>query len=241
MFKSIWTKLLSKINITTILLAVIFLSAFLYLAEKGCSSLSQIAESFKTGKVVTEFHDYVTEVKGLQRLQAASLKSTDVFTRVDSKSILWELIDLPDVKIEIKMPVEYTYYLDLKDKWNFEFDENLMHIKVNAPSIKPNTPAVNVSEMKVTVLKNSIFRDVDAVKDSLFKELMPRLNQLAYEKIDLIREAARKEVTSFVSNWFVQIYFKDYSTKPRLLSVYFEDESHQVGINQAVKINQTLK
>ena len=241
MIKSIWTKLLLKINITTILLAVIFLTAFLYLAEKGCNALSQIVENFKSGKVVTEFHDYVTEVKGLQRLQVASLKSTDVFTRVDSKSILWKLIDLPDVKIEIKMPVEYTYYLDLKDKWNFEFDENLMHIKVYAPSIKPNTPAVNVSEMKVTVLKSSIFRNVDAVKDSLFKELMPRLNQLAYEKINLIREAARKEVTNFVSNWFVQIYFKDYSTKPRLLSVYFEDEAPQAGINHAVKIDQNLK
>lgn len=241
MLQSIWKKLFSKVNVTVIVIAGFFLIVILYLTQKGCNTLSQIAENFKTGKVVTEFHDYVTEVKGQQRLQAASLNSVDIFTRVDSKSILWELIELPDVKIEIKMPVEYTYYLDLKDKWNFEFDENMMHIKVTAPSIKPNTPAVNVSEMRVTVLKESILRNVDAVKDSLFKELMPRLNQLAYEKISLIREIARKEVTNFISSWFVQIYFKDYSTKPKLISVYFEDETDQTVTGQPIKIDEKLK
>lgn len=238
---SIWKKLISKINITTILLAVILITAFIYVVDKGCNTLSQIAENFRTGKVVTEFHDYVTEVKGLQRLQVASLKTTDVFTRVDSKSILWELIDLPDVKIEIKMPVEYTYYLDMKSKWNFEFDESLMHIKVTAPQLKPNTPAVNVSEMKVTILKGSIFRNVDAVKDSLFKELMPRLNQLAYEKVDLVRETARKEVTSFISNWFIQIYFKNHNPKPKLISIHFEDETPQIGTTHSIKIDGELK
>jgi hypothetical protein len=235
MIASILKNYFSKVNLTIVIVVIVALLTVIYLAERGCSTISQIAENFKTGKVVTEFHDYVTEVKGLQRLQVASLKTTDVFTRVDSKSILWELFDLPDVKIEIKLPVEYTYYVDLKDKWNFEWDENLMHIKVIAPAIKPNTPAVDISEMRVTILKESYLRDVDAVKDSLFKELMPSLNQLAYEKINLIKETARKETSEFVSNWFIQTYFKEYNTKPKLISVYFVDEVSLTRANESTK------
>ncbi len=240
MLESFWKTFLSKINFTVIVITALVLAAIIYLTEKGCGTISEIAENFKSGKVVTEFHDYVTKIMGTQRLQIASLNTTDIFTRVDSKSILWELIDLPDVKIEIKLPVEYTYYVDLKEKWNFEWDENLMHIKVYAPKIKPNTPAVNISDMKVTILKESILRNVDEVRDSLFKELMPRLTRLAYEKIDLIRETARKEVSQFVSNWFVQAYLKDYDMKPKLISVYFEDEEYQTGREEIIKIDGEL-
>lgn len=213
----------------------------IYLNERGCKNVSDIAGNFKTGKVTTEFRDYVTEMKGLQRLQSASLNTTDIFTRVDSRSILWDLIDLPDVKIEIKLPVEYSYYVDFKDKWNFEWDENLMHINVIAPKIKPNTPAVNISEMSVTILKGSFLRDVDEVKDSLFKELMPKLVQRSYEKIPLVKETARKEISEFVSGWLIQIYFKDYKLKPKLISVYFEDEINQTGKNESIKVDKELQ
>jgi hypothetical protein len=209
--------------------------------ERGFDTISDIGKNFKTGKVTTEFRDYVSEIKGLQRLQVASLKTTDIFTRVDSKSILWDLIDLPDVKIEIKFPVDYTYYLDLRDKWYFEWDENTRHIKVIAPKIKSNTPAVNISEMSVTILKGSFLRNVDEVKDSLFKELMPKLIRLSYEKIDLIRETARKEISKIVSNWFNQVYFKGSTVKPELISVYFEDEENQPDTQESIKIDKELR
>lgn len=241
MLDSIWKKTLSKITIVPIIVIGAVLVIVIYLNGRDCNILVDIAGKFKTGKVTTEFRDYVTEMKGLQRLQAASLKTTDIFTRVDSRSILWDWIDLPDVKIEIKLPVEYTYYVDFRDKWNFEWDENLMHIKVIAPKIKPNTPAVNISEMSVNILKGSFLRDVDEVKDSLFKELMPRLVQLSYEKIPLVKETARKEISEFVSGWLIQIYFKDYKLKPELISVYFEDETNQTGTSQSIKVDKGLQ
>lgn len=236
MTHAIWKKLPFKISITVIIISSLFLILILYVTQKGCSTLSQIAWNFKTGKVVTEFYDYVTEVKGMQRLQAASLKTTDVFTRIDSKSILWELIELPDVKVEIKLPVEYTYYLDLKDKWEFEWDEKLMHVKVIAPKLRPNTPAVNISEMKVTVLKGSFLRDVEEVKDSLFRELTPKLTQLSYEKIELVKENARKEVSGFVSDWFLNNYFRAYKVMPKIISIRFEDEADQYNTSPSIKV-----
>lgn len=236
MLKSINKKLFSRISIAVFIFVVIF-TAVVYLAERGCNIASEISENFKTGKVTTEFRDYVSEIKGVRRLQVASLKTTDIFTRVDSRSILWELIDLPDVEVEIKLPVEYNYYLDLKDKWNFLWDENTQSVRVIAPKIKPNTTAVNISEMRVSIIKGSFLRNVDEVKDSLFKELMPRLDQLAYEKINLIKETARKEVSDLISNWFKQIYLKNYDVNAKLISVYFEDEIDQTNPEEPINID----
>lgn len=85
-----------KMGITAIVVigGIYVIIYFLYLSSR---TLLEISKNFCSGSVVNEFHSYVTEGKGLNRLQVASLKSIDTFSKKDSKSILWDLVMLPDV------------------------------------------------------------------------------------------------------------------------------------------------
>ena len=51
-----------------------------------------------------EFRDYVTEVRGVNRLQVAQLQSVDSFSRTDSTAIFWDALQLPDVRVRMEMP-----------------------------------------------------------------------------------------------------------------------------------------
>jgi hypothetical protein len=237
--RTLWAKVVTKIGIAAvIMIGVVFI--VIHFLESSSRAIKEISENFESGKISTEFRDYVTEVKGFQRLQVASLKTVDIFTKLDSKSVLWNLIDLPDVKIEIKIPVEYTYYLDLHDQWDFQWNADQVSVKVIAPQIKSSTPAVDISKMNITVQKGSFLRDVDAVKDELIGELSERLAYLADKKIPWIREAARNETKDFINNWFVQIYFKDKEIKPKIDSVFFANEVEPVEKVDSIKLEQKL-
>ncbi|MBM4171732.1 MAG: DUF4230 domain-containing protein [Ignavibacteria bacterium] len=237
--RTLWAKVVTKIGIAAVvMIGVIFI--VIHFIESSSRAIKEISENFESGKITTEFRDYVTEVKGFQRLQVASLKTVDIFTKLDSKSILWNLIDLPDVKIEIKIPVEYTYYLDLKDQWDLQWNEEKLSVKVIAPNIKSGTPAVDISKMNITVQKGSFLRDVESVKNELIGELSEKLAYLADKKIPWIREAARNETKEFINNWFVQIHFKDKEIKPKLDSVFFADEIKPIEKVDSIKLEQKL-
>lgn len=193
--------------------------------DKTGEMLTKIASAFKTGTVTIEFHDYVTKVSGVNYLQIANLKSVDTFTRTDSTAIFWNLIGLPDVTVEIQAPVEYTFYLDLNDKWDFIWNPELQSIFIVAPSIKCNTPAVDIANLKMMVKDGSIFRDANIAMEKLKKEMPGLARTVASEKIPLIRELARRETRIFAENWIVKIMFKDSAIKPHVQEVYFADET----------------
>src|SRR5512135_1798602 len=73
-------------------------------AAEARRALQEIAAAFKTGKITTEFRDYVTEIRGVNRLQVAQLQSVDSFSRTDSTAILWDALQLPDVRVRMEMP-----------------------------------------------------------------------------------------------------------------------------------------
>jgi hypothetical protein len=193
--------------------------------DKAGEALTRIASAFRTGTVTIEFHDYVTKVSGVNYLQIANLKSVDTFTRTDSTAIFWDLIGLPDITVEIQTPVEYTFYLDLNDKWEFTWDQQRQSIFVIAPPIKCNTPAVDIANLKIMVKDGSIFRDKDAAIERLKKEMPGLARTIASEKIPLIREVARRETRTFIENWVVKIMFKDFEFKPHVQEVFFPDET----------------
>lgn len=127
--------------------------------------------------------------------------------------------------IELKAPVEYTYFIDLKEKWEFRWEEKDSSILIIAPAIQSGTPAVDVSKIEIYERKESFLRDVFAVKEKLRSELSNKLKYVAVEKISFIRETARKETKRFMYKWFLKYYFKDSEFKPDKIFVYFSGES----------------
>jgi hypothetical protein len=188
-------------------------------------ALQEIAAAFKTGRITVEFKDYVTEVRGVNRLQVAQLQSVDSFSRTDSTAIFWDALQLPDVRVRMEMPVEYSYYLDLNEPWTFAWREAEQAIVVDAPALRCATPAVDLAGMRVEVLEGSVLRDEAAVQERLKSQMPELLRRAAEQKIPLVRETARRQTRLFVENWFVKVRFQDAPVKPHVLDVAFADET----------------
>ena len=186
--------------------------------------LNNIAATFETGAMSEEFTEYVATIQGVNYLQLVTYTVIDTFSRVDSTAIMWDWIPLPDVNIEIQAPVEYTYSLNLNEKWEFIWDDAYQGIVVYAPNIRPNTPAIDVSHMKITDVQGSMVRSEELAIKKLQQEITPRSRILAQEKIPQIREMARRKAREFIENWFVKTRFQHFAIKPHVIELYFADE-----------------
>ena len=239
MKERIITKVLTKIGVAAVAtVGLIFLVILLF--NTSSKALKEIAAGFSSGKVINDFHDYILKIEGSNRLQVASLKSFDSFSKSDSKNIFWDLIKLPDVVVEFQAPIEYTYFIDMTKKWEFRWKEKEQVVVAVSPPLEPGTPAVDVSNMKIIVREGSFLRDADEVKEKLKNEMTGRLLQVAAEKIPSIRETARTEAKKFLQDWFMNFYFKNSEVKPKNLIVYFSDEDATVERSNSTELEKVI-
>jgi hypothetical protein len=158
-----------------------------------------IAAAFRTGTVTTSFASYATEVRGTRFLQFATLKEVELFERKDEAALFWGQLALPDVIVSARAPVEYTYYLDLDEKWIFTLEGQT--VLVQAPPIRFNAPAVDVSGLTYGVQKGSMLRDEAAALDKLRQGLSELCRERARQHIPLILETGRRQTEEFVETW----------------------------------------
>ena len=187
--------------------------------HKAIAELREVAAAFRTGSVTTTFRGDATSVAGTTRLQFAELRQEEVFERRDATAVLWGAFALPDVVVEARVPVTYTYFLDLDKEWRFRLEEGLVHVRV--PPMEWNRPATDVSAMRFSVREGSVLRDEQLVLDRLQGELTPLLDHLARAHVPLVREAGRRKIEAFVETWLMQRFAdgKDYRAR-----VVFADE-----------------
>src|SRR5262245_53373321 len=155
------------------------------------SEARQIAAAFRTGTLTTSFTSYATEVKGVSFFQFATLKQLEVFERKDEAALFWGQFALPEVVVEARVPVEYTYYLALQERWQFVLEGDTLLVK--APAVRFNAPALDVSSLRYEVKKGSVLRDEAAVVESLRRGLSELAKQRAREHVLLVREAGRRQ------------------------------------------------
>src|SRR5689334_11841589 len=92
------------------------------------NALADVAAAFKRGTITTSFVSYATSLTNQQYLQFATLKQMEIFTQNEAPSTGFGYIPLPEVVVEARVPVEYTYYLDLKGEWKFVLEDNVIHV-----------------------------------------------------------------------------------------------------------------
>jgi hypothetical protein len=175
------------------------------LAEQGrglVRDLASVAAAFRQGTVTTSFATYATEVSGTHRLQFATLRQAEVFTRTDSVSVLWGQLALPDVVVEARAPVEYTYYLDLDKPWSFRLQDGV--VAVEAPAVEFNTPAIDASALRFDVREGSILRDETAALENLRLGLTELSKARARQHVGFVRETGRRQTERFVETWLAQ-------------------------------------
>ena len=188
--------------------------------RKALSDLREVASAFRTGTITTTFHGDATSVAGTTRLQFAELRQEEVFERRDAAAVLWGALALPDVVVEARAPVTYTYFLDLDKEWRFKLEEGL--VSVTVPPVEWNRPAPDVSALRFSVREGSVLRDEQLVLDRLRAELTPLLDRRARDHVPLVRETGRRKVEAFVETWLVQRFADGKQYRAR---VVFADEA----------------
>jgi len=187
--------------------------------RKALGELREVAAAFRTGSITTTFHGDATSVVGTTRLQFAELRQEELFERRDAAAVLWGALALPDVVVEARAPVVYTYFLDLDKEWRFRLENGI--VAVTVPAVEWNRPAPDVSALRFTVREGSVFRDERLVVDRLHAELTPLLERRARDHVPLVRETGRRKVEAFVETWLVQRFSDGRQYRAR---VVFADE-----------------
>lgn len=199
------------VALTVIIVVLIIVAAGLFVmkrttdlpgeaTDRAVEALSTVAEAFRSGNVTTTFISYATTVTGNSYFQFATLRQMEIFERKDERTTFW--IPLPDVIVEARAPVEYTYFVDLRGEWKIA--KNDRSVDVQAPAIQFNMPAVDASKIEYTVKKGSIFRREDAVLEALKQSITNETRQRAAENIALVREEGRKQIGSLISSWMAR-------------------------------------
>jgi hypothetical protein len=160
-----------------------------------------VAQAFREGTITTSFASYATEVSGSNYLQFATLKQMEVFERREQLTVLWGQLALPDVVVEARAPIEYTYFLDLDKEWRFNVEEK--RLDVITPPIEFNRPAIDVSALRFTVREGSVFRDEEVVRARLQQGLTTLAEGRAREHVPIVRELGRRKTAEFVEKWLV--------------------------------------
>ena len=193
------------------------------LAKDAIEGVERIAQAFRTGTVQTSFLSYATEISGNAFLQFATLDQTEILQRTDSASLLWGRLRLPDVMVEARVPVRYTYYLDLEDEWSLTLEGTT--VRVLAPGVRANRPAVDASAIEYRVQADSVLRDEDAVMEELRRQITGQLAARAGENIALVRELGRQRTAEFVRTFLLSQFGEDASGYA--IEVRFRDEIHE--------------
>lgn len=179
-------------------------------------ALSEVAAAFRRGTVTTSFVSYATTISNQHYLQFATLKQMELFTRSEAPSLAFGY-SWPEVVVEARAPVEYSYYLDLNAEWKFVLENNTIH--AHAPPIRFNKPAVDVSAMTYEV-KRGYFKTTE-VQENLKRSVTSLVTVRAKENIPLVRETGRKQTADFIERWLARSFTdaSNYNVK-----VYFPDE-----------------
>lgn len=173
-------------------------------AQSALIAARHIAEGFRTGAVETTLRSYSAEVRGLSRFQFAELKQLESFERKDSTSLAWGAIPLPDVVVEARGQVVYTYSLDLQKRWDLKLSDRTVDVLAPAPEFSP--PALDPSTLTFETKKGSALRDEAAVRQALQDGLSALLTLRAREHLPLVRETGRKATEEFVRHFLLASY-----------------------------------
>lgn len=146
-----------------------------------------------------------------------------MFRRRDQRSLFWGQLALPDVVVEARAPVEYTYYLDFEKPWTFRLEGETL--RVLAPAIEWNAPAIDASALRYEVREGSVLRDEAAVLAALRASLTEASRQRARDNVALVRETGRVKAADFVATW-LKGRFDD--AKNLRVEVAFADESKRL-------------
>ena len=198
--------------------------------DRAGTALEKVAAAFNRGTIITSFISYATTLTNNLHLEFATLRQMELFTRQEETSTAFGYIPLPDVVVEARAPVQYTYYLDLNDPWRIVVEGST--VRVFAPAIQFNKPAVDASAITYEVRKG--FLKTTEAQERLKQSITSLVNLRARENIALVRENGRRQTEAFIETWLLKSFTdgKHYSVK-----VQFANEP----VSKDLKVDKLLR
>jgi hypothetical protein len=181
-------------------------------------ALERVAAAFRQGTITTSWISHATSLSGTLHLEVAQLKQAEVFARQEEKTTGFGYIPLPEVIVEARAPVDYSYYLDLNEAWRLDVAGEV--VQVIAPRLQCSTPAVDASAITYEVRKG-FFGTADAL-EALKRSITSLVQYRARENIPLVRETARRQTETFAARWLASGFSDGHKY---VVKVTFADES----------------
>jgi len=219
--KSPWPTVVTVLGLACLALVAYVFQSTRSLPGDVLDSGRSLIESFRSGTVTTRFISYAAEMSGSNYLQFANLKQMEVFERTDSATVMWGQLALPDIVVRAEAPVQYTYYLDLDERWELLIEDQT--VLVQAPEIRWNQPAIDVSQLRYDIADRSVLRDEEKALENLRRGLSELSKMRAKENVALVRELGRKKTQEFIRNWLLASYD---DAKSYRIEVVFADETN---------------
>ena len=129
--------------------------------RKALAELRSLAAAFRRAASPPPSPASPRPSRAASRLQFATLRQVEVFSRRDERSLFWGQLALPDVVVEARVPVEYTYFLDLEKPWTFTLEGERLLRGGAGHRVEP--PALDASALRYEVREGSVLRDEAAV------------------------------------------------------------------------------
>jgi len=148
---------------------------------------------------------YISAIPTMTRelnLELATSTQTEILSKSDTKSILFDWLNLGTNQAEIRVPTTYRYHLRLREPWKLELVGN--NLVVVAPAIRASLPpAIHTDQMKFQSSRGWCRGSPKELLDKLHRELTPALSATANDsrRIGLVRETCRQAVAEFVQRW----------------------------------------
>ena len=115
--------------------------------------------------------------------------------------------------------MQYTAYVDLDEPWVLRLEDRTL--RVTAPSIRFNQPAIDASRIDFEIREGSLLRDEDAALAELKRGLTSLSHRRTQELEPQIKDTARARIENFVRTWLLQSFPDADGTQ---VDVVFADE-----------------
>ncbi|MFA6568164.1 MAG: hypothetical protein WCS96_08125 [Victivallales bacterium] len=135
--------------------------------------------------------------------------------------------------MEVRAPVTYSYYVNMKDPWKIICEGETLAIV--APKIQVEEPATDLSRLETHIDSGKLIFNEPAKLEELRKQFYTDMIKKAVsrEYMDSVREDARRSLAEFANGWIIADLTGKYPVK--YISVRFEDEEKFPLLNYSVK------
>lgn len=147
------------------------------------------------------FNSYVFKTQSAQKLVIFELRATEHIVQKEKLGFLWQLFSFKDVTTEMYVPVEYNFFVDMKEFFKLEWEGD--KLVVHAPSLQMMTPAVNVSGITFHAKGAPFMYDNKKVEQQFKDKMTEHLKAQSNYWMQSYMGEANKSLKKLVHDWLI--------------------------------------